>query len=384
MATHRLRAAVIGTGFMGRVHIEALRRLGFVDVAAVVGSGEQKARALADRFGVALAAGSERGAVDDPAIDVVHICTPNAGHFPMASAALDAGKHVLCEKPLAMTRVEAAELVASASAKALRNCTCYNLRYYPAVQQMRRMREAGDLGDILIVQGTYSQDWLLYETDWNWRVDSQQAGALRAMGDIGTHWCDMVEHVTGLAITAVCADLKTVHRSRTRPAQSSDTFASQRSASAGLVRVAVDTEDYGGVLLHLGDDVRGAFTVSQVSAGRKNRLNLEVYGTKASVAWNQEQPDELWIGHRDRANAVMLKDPALLAPAAGAYADLPGGHSEGYDDTFKQLFRRFYGAILNPAAPADYPQFADGLRQMRLLDAVLASHQCRGWVDVAT
>jgi predicted dehydrogenase len=381
MDTRRVRAAVIGTGFMGRVHLEALRRLGFVDVAAVVGSSERKARSLADAFGVAQANGSDRGVLDDPAIEAVHICTPNARHVATASAALDAGKHVLCEKPLAMTSAEAAALARSASAKALRNCTCYNLRYYPAVQQMRRMREAGDLGDILIVQGTYSQDWLLYDTDWNWRVDSQQAGALRAMGDIGTHWCDMMEHVTGLSITAVCADLKTVHRTRKRPAQSNDTFASQPSASGGWESLAVDTEDYGGLLLHLGD-ARGAFTVSQVSAGRKNRLNLEIYGTKASAAWNQERPDELWIGYRDRPNAVMIKDPALLAPAARAYADLPGGHSEGYDDTFKQLFRRFYGSILDPTVPADYPQFSDGFRQMRLLDAVLASHQRRGWVDV--
>ena len=286
MEARRPRAAVIGTGFMGRVHLEALRRLGFVEVVAVVGSSVQKARALADAFGIGRADASDRAVLDDPAVDAVHICTPNARHFAMASAALDAGKHVLCEKPLAMTSAEAAALGASASAKALRNCTCYNLRYYPAVQQIRRMREDGELGAILIAQGTYSQDWRLYDTDWNWRVESQQAGSHRAMGDIGSHWCDMVEHVTVLPLTSVCADLNTVHRTRKRPMRPSDTFSPQQPASGGSVDVAVDTEDYGAVLLHLGGRARGAFTVSHVLAGRKNRLSIEISGTRASAAWD--------------------------------------------------------------------------------------------------
>ncbi|HEX7795940.1 MAG TPA: Gfo/Idh/MocA family oxidoreductase [Vicinamibacterales bacterium] len=378
----RPRAVIVGTGFMGRVHLEALRRLGFVDVVAVVGTTVAKARALADAFGIDRATDDHLSCVTDPSIHAVHICTPNSRHFAIAAAALDAGRHVLCEKPLAMTSAEAARLMTRAAEQRLRNCTCHNLRFYPMVQQMRRMREAGELGEILIVQGTYSQDWLLFDTDWNWRVERQHAGPLRAMGDIGSHWCDMMEHVTGLRIRALCADLATFHETRKRPAAMSDTFTGKASGPREAVDAAVDTEDFGSVLLRVGERARGAFTVSQVSAGCKNRLSLEVFGTKASVAWNQERPDELWIGRRDQANEIVLKDPSLLAQSARSYSDLPGGHSEGYDDTFKQLFRRFYQSILDPGAVVDYPQFSDGLRQMQLLEATLASHERRGWVEL--
>jgi predicted dehydrogenase len=376
MESTRLRAAVVGTGFMGRTHLEAIRRLGFVDVAAVVGSSREKARTFADGSGIDLATDDYRAVVGDPAIHAVHICTPNAQHFAVASAALDRGKHVLCEKPLALTKAEAATLVALADAKAVRNATCYNLRYYPMVQQMRRMREAGQFGEILIAQGTYSQDWLLYETDWNWRVDATQAGSLRVLGDIGSHWCDMVEHVTGLQITSLCADLATFHKTRKRPGS--------RAKSRDAIDVTVDTEDFGAVMFRLGSRARGAFTASQVSAGRKNRLNIEIYGTKGSAAWDQERPDELWIGRRDGPSELLLKDPSLLMPGASAYADLPGGHSEGYADTFKQLFRRFYGSILDRSCAPEYPQFTDGLRQMRLLEAAQISHERRAWVDVGS
>jgi len=358
----RVRTAVVGTGFMARAHLEAIRRLDSVDVAAIIGRRADRARALAAEFGVERAETDYAALLNASDIQAIHICTPNAQHAPMASAALNAGKHVLCEKPLATTAADAAALVTLAAEKSLQNATCYNLRAYPMVQQMRRMREAGTLGDVLIVQGTYSQDWLLYATDWNWRVEADQGGALRAMGDIGSHWCDMVEHVTGLQMQALCADLTTFHATRNTR--------------------AVDTEDFGSVLFHLGDGARGAMTASQVSAGCKNQLRVEIYGTKASVAWNQERPDELWIGRRDGANQVLMKDPSLLIPEAAAYADYPGGHAEGYSDTFKQLFRRFYQSIRDPQGAHDYPRFADGLRQMHILDAALSSHRRRGWVDV--
>jgi len=368
---------------MGRVHLEAVRRLGFADVVAVVGSHVGKAQAMADAFGVPHASGDYRAVLRDVGVDVVHVCTPNVQHYAMAAAALDGGRHVICEKPLAMSSAEAIELVTRAAARRVRHATCYNLRYYPMVQQMRRLCESGELGDVLIGQGTYSQDWLLYDTDWNWRVDASEAGSLRAMGDIGSHWCDMVEHVTGLRITSLSADLTTFHKTRKRPLRSVETFAGKlQRASESYEDAAIDTEDFASLLFHLDDRARGALTVSQVSAGCKNRLSIEIYGSKASVAWNQERPDELWMGRRDGPNAVTVKDPALMTPAAATYADLPGGHSEGYDDTFKQLFRRFYQSVLDPSLPAEYPTFDDGLRQMRVLDAVRASHQRRGWVEV--
>ena len=370
---------------MGRVHVEAVRRLGFVDVVSIAGSHIDKAQAMADAFGVPHATGDYRTVLGDRDVDVVHVCTPNVQHYPMAAAALEAGKHVICEKPLAMTSGEAADLVSRAIVGRLRHATCYNLRYYPMVQQMRRICEAGELGDVLIAQGTYSQDCLLYDTDWNWRVDASEAGSLRAMGDIGTHWCDMVEHVTGLRIGSLSADLTTFHKARKRPMRSVETFAGKlQHAPESFEEMAIDTEDFAALLFHLGERGRGALTVSQVSAGCKNRLSIEIYGSKASAAWNQERPDELWLGRRDGPTGIALKDPALMSAAAASYADLPGGHSEEYDDTFKQLFRRFYQSVLDPSIVPEYPLFTDGLRQMRLLDAVRTSHEQRGWVDVVS
>src|SRR5580765_3550428 len=211
-----IKTAIFGTGFMGRVHLEAVRRVEAVQAAAIAGRNETAARKLGDAFSIPSVT-DYREVLRDPAIDAVHICTPNAQHFSMAKDALTAGKHVLCEKPLATSVEEGEELVSLAAKQGLRNCVCHNLRYYPMVQQMRRMREAGDLGEILVVQGTYSQDWLLHDTDWNWRIESDKNGPSRVMADIGSHWCDMVEHVTGQRLTAACADLQTFHPTRKRP-----------------------------------------------------------------------------------------------------------------------------------------------------------------------
>jgi predicted dehydrogenase len=376
-----IRTAIFGTGFMGRVHLEAVRRLEFVEAAAIAGRNAEAAQRLGAGFSVPKITNNYREILRDPAIDAVHICTPNAQHFPMAKDALNAGKHVICEKPLATSVDDGEELVALAAERGLRNCVCHNLRFYPMVQQMRAMRKAGDLGEILVVQGTYFQDWLLYDTDWNWRVDAKAGGPSRCMADIGSHWFDLAEHVTGLQVSSLCADLQTFHPTRKQPKQSVETFASKVLRPEDYIETAVDTEDFGAVIFRMGDRARGSVTASQVSAGRKNRFSIEVYGTRASVAWNQERPDELWVGHRDTANDIFIKDPSLLKPEARSYADLPGGHSEGYGDTFKQIFRRFYASIGAGGTP-EYPQFVDGLRQLTILDAVLKSHSTRAWVDV--
>ena len=376
------KVAIFGTGFMGRVHLDALRRQESVEVAAIAGSSVESARRLGEGFGIVVLSADYREILRDPAIDAVHICTPNALHFSMAKEALEAGKHVVCEKPLATSVREARELVALAAQKGLRNCVCHNLRYYPMVQQLRRMREAGELGEIFSVQGGYSQDWLLYDTDWNWRIDSQAGGASRCMADIGSHWFDMAEHVTGLRVTSLVADLQTFHATRKQPKHSVESFANKLLGPEDYIVTPVSTEDFGTVLFHMGARARGSVVASQVSAGRKNRLHIEVYGSKAGAAWDQERPNELWIGHRDTGNQIILKDPALLTPEARAYADLPGGHTEGYDDAFKQLFRRFYASIATPGLTPEYPQFADGLRQLVILDAELESHRTRGWIDV--
>jgi predicted dehydrogenase len=377
-----IRTAIIGTGFMGRVHLEAARRCEFVEVAAIAGRNTDAARRLGAGFSVPTIAADYRDLLRDPAIDAVHICTPNAQHFSMAKAVLQADKHVICEKPLATSVEEAEELVSLAAGQGLRNCVCHNLRYYPMVQQMRRMREAGDLGEILAVQGTYFQDWLLYDTDWNWRIDSKVSGPSRCMADIGSHCFDMAEHVTGMRVSSLCADLQTFHPTRKQPKHSVETFANKMLTADDYIETAVDTEDYGTVIFRMGERTRGCVTASQISAGRKNRLSIEVCGSKSSVAWNQERPDELWVGLRNSANQIFVKDPSLLKPEARSYADLPGGHSEGYDDTFKQVFRRFYASIAAPDAAPEYPEFVDGLRQLAILDSVIQSHRTRGWVDV--
>jgi predicted dehydrogenase len=376
-----IKTAIFGTGFMGRVHLEAVRRVESVEATAIAGRNADAARRLGDGFSIPTITTDYHEVLHDPKIDAVHICTPNAQHFSMAKDALSAGKHVLCEKPLATTVEEGEELVSLANRHAVRNCVCHNLRYYPMVQQMRRMCEAGDLGEILVIQGTYSQDWLLYDTDWNWRVDANAGGASRCMADIGSHWFDMAEHVTGSRVASVCADLQTFHPIRKQPKHSVETFANKLLGPEDYIETAVTTEDFGAVLFRMGARTRGCVTASQVSAGRKNRLSIEIYGTRSSVAWDQERPDELWAGHRDSGNQIFIKDPSLLKPAARAYADLPGGHSEGYDDTFKQVFRRFYASI-SSGGEAQYPQFADGLRQLKILNAVLKSHHARAWVDV--
>jgi predicted dehydrogenase len=375
----KIKVAVFGTGFMGRVHVEALRRLGTVDVVAIAGRTAESARKFASAHAIDSWTGDYKELLADSGIAAVHICSPNSLHFPMGKAALEANKHVLCEKPLASSVEQAVAMAALAKDRNLTNCTLYNIRSYPQVQNMRRMREAGDLGEIYAVQGTYSQDWLLYDTDWNWRIES---GPSRTFADIGTHWCDLVEHITGLRITSLCADLQTFHKTRKKPKGSVETFAGKTLRPIEYDEVAITTEDFGAMTFRMGQSTRGALTVSQISAGRKNRLFVEIFGSKASAAWNAEAPDELWIGHRNAPNEIIVKDPTLLRGQAKSYADLPGGHSEGYDDTFKQTFQRFYRTIADRKAPVEYPTFDDGIRQMRILEAVIESSKKRTWTKL--
>ncbi len=377
-----IKTALIGTGFVGRVHLEGIRRAGHVELYGIAEPQIEKARQLGQEFGAARVEADYRRMLEDKNVEAVHVCTPNALHFPIVKEALEAGKHVICEKPLSVSTEKAKELVDLAARTKRRNCTFHNLRYYPMVQHMRRMREAGELGEILVVQGTYSQDWLLYDTDYNWRIVTKDNGPSRCLADIGSHFCDMAEHVTGLRITSLCADVQTFHKTRKKPQGQVDAFAGKFLRPDEYEEIPIDTEDFGAVVFRMGERTRGAFTASQVSIGRKNRLNIEIYGTKAGLSWDQERPDELWIGQRNSPNQVIIKDPSLLQAGARSYADLPGGHSEGYDDTFKQVFRRFYASIDDPAMQPEYPQFVDGLRQLSLVEAELKSSAAHSWVDV--
>ncbi len=370
---------------MGWVHVEALRRIG-VPVLGIAGSSTDKARAAAARLELPRAYGSYQEVLDDHRVAVIHVCTPNRVHFEMTRDALLAGKHVMCEKPLAINSRQSAELVDLAARLPNQVAAVnYNIRFYPLCQEARQRIAAGDLGSLFHVAGSYVQDWLLLPTDYNWRVLAESGGSLRAVADIGTHWLDLASHITGLPVVAVCADLQTVHAERTRPQGEVATFAGGQSQAAGGAQVAIQTEDYGGILLELAGGVRGAVWVSQVTAGRKNSLRIEIAGQRQALAWESESPDELWIGHRDRANQRAGRDPGLLTELARGIADYPGGHVEGYADTFKQCFRTFYRCVRQPELLAGSPlaTIADGHREMQLCEAVLKSHRERRWVQLS-
>jgi predicted dehydrogenase len=375
--------AVAGTGFIGPVHVEGLRRAG-QNVVGILGSTPTKSRAAAETLGLATAYDSFDEVLSDGRVQAVHVATPNRLHFEMTARALRAGRHVVCEKPLAMNARESSELVRLAIDSGVAAAVAYNIRFYPLCLEARDRVTSGDAGSVLHVTGSYVQDWLLRKTDFNWRVLAADGGELRALADIGTHWLDLVQFMTDLRITALCADLATVHSTRLRPTGNVKTFAGKQDASAATTPVAIDTDDAGGVLLEFENGARGSVWVSQVTAGRKNCLRFEIAGSEEALAWNSEVPNELWIGKRDSANAVLLRDPALLSPAARAATSYPGGHNEGFPDTFKQLFRAFYGYIAagNLSAPPPFPTFADGHREIVLCEAILRSHRERRWVAI--
>jgi predicted dehydrogenase len=372
-------AAVVGTGFIGAVHVEALRRLG-VQVHGVVGSSRERAAQRSAQLGLPPAYESFEAMLADPRVDVVHITSPNHLHHEQARAVLAAAKHVVCEKPLAMTSAESADLLRLAEQSGRVHAVNFNVRFYPISQHVHGLIKAGGLGAIRLVTGHYHQDWLLLETDWNWRLDPKLGGELRAVADIGSHWMDLTTFLTGKRITAVMADLTTFVKTRQQPTGPVETFATARD----VITVAreMHTEDAAAILLRYEDGVRGALTVSQVSAGRKNSLVYEIDGASSAAAWNAERPDELWIGHRGRPNELLLRDPAILNDEGRRATGLPGGHAEGYGDTFKALYAAVYGAIAAGRPGDGYPTFADGHDSLLVCEAVARSSRERRWVEV--
>ena len=379
------RAAVIGTGFIGPVHVEGLRRAG-VEVAALIGSNPEKTRSACQRWGIAPDHESLESVLGDASIDAVHLTTPNQLHYPQVQAVLEAGKHVLCEKPLAVDSRQSAHLVELAQTAGVVAAVAYNIRFYPLCHEARARVQHGAVGEVFHVTGSYVQDWLLKATDFNWRVLAEEGGALRAVADIGTHWLDLVQFITGQKIVSVCADLQTVHPQRHRPVGDSQTFTGQATvAERGPGQsTKIQTEDAGAVLLRLANGARGVLWVSQTTAGRKNCLRFEIAGAEQTLAWNSESPNELWIGRRDAPNQSLIRDPSLLQKSAAQIADYPGGHNEGFPDTFKQLFRQFYQYIEigDLAAPTPFPTFSEGHQEILLCEAILQSHHQRGWVTV--
>ena len=375
-----LRAAVIGSGFVGRAHIEALRRLA-IPIQGVLGSTLARTQEACRSLGIVRAYESMEELASDRSVDVVHVCTPNHLHFPETEAALQAGKHVMCEKPLAMNTQETAALVHLAQKLGRVGAVTYNLRYYPLCQEAHALVQKGAIGEPRIAHGTYLQDWLLYPTDWNWRLDPELGGTMRAVADIGTHWMDLICWITGRNLTELCADLATVIPVRQRPKGPVETF--QKTADMATEPLRVTTDDYGSILLHFEGGLRGVLTVSQVSAGRKNRMWFEIDGSEGSLAWDQEQPNVLWIGSRKEANRWLIKDPSLMSPQARGYAAYPAGHAEGYPDTFVQLFRDLYGYIAagDFKAQRSFPTFETGHYEAQLCELIAVSARERRWVE---
>ncbi len=374
-------AAVIGGGFIGAAHLEALRRLN-VPVRGLLGRTHDAGQ-RAGELGVAHTYASLEDLLADPAVEVVHVASPNASHYPQVRQILQAGRHVVCEKPLATTSAESAVLAAEAQAAGVVAAVNFNLRFYPLNQHVRQLVADGGIGVPRLISGQYLQDWLLLDTDWNWRLDPEVGGELRAVADIGSHWLDLVAFLSGDPISQVLADLATFVPVRRRPTGPVQTFA--RGDAGATVDVEVRSEDAATILVRFASGARGAVTVSQLSPGRKNSLRYEIDGSTAAVAWDSERPDELWLGRRDAPNEILLRNPALMNRAGAAAAFMPGGHVEGFADTFKAAFAAIYADIAAgaPSASPAYATFADGHDEMLVNDAVAASARSGTWVAVA-
>ena len=380
-AINELNAAVVGSGFIAAVHIDSIRRLG-VNIAGIVGSSAERAKEKARQFGIRHAYDSYDDMLADPAVDVVHITSPNDDHPAQAEAALRAGKHVICEKPLALTSVQTDRLRKVAAQTGRVAAVNFNIRFYPQVHEMRSRVLDGSTGAPFLVTGSYMQDWLLYDTDWNWRVDGDRGGDLRVVGDIGSHWFDLASFVTGQPIIEVMAELPTFIPTRKMPIGPVETFSN--TGGGATTDVTIRSEDAALIIVRFRDGARGVVTASQVSAGHKNGIMLEINGASSSVAWRGERPDELWIGHRSRPNEILMRDPSLLSTEAAAIATLPGGHGEGFENGFKAMYRAVYTDIA-AGAPSNNPAYAtfeDGHEEALIVEAVAESARTGHWCAV--
>jgi predicted dehydrogenase len=378
---NRYRAAMIGGGFIGPVHAEALRRIG-VEVVGLLDLTPELARASASRIGVTKVYNDLDELLKDDAVNVVHVASPNHAHYEQARRVIEAGKHVVCEKPLANTSKETAVLRDLSKARPKQAAAVnYNIRFYPFSHEMRDRVQKGDIGRVLSVVGSYTQDWLLYPEDYNWRVEPDGATNLRAVADIGTHWMDLAQFVVGQPISAVMADLATFHKERYKPLGKAETFGGS-GGRANTQAVPITTDDYGAILLRMGDEVRGLYHVHQCTAGRKNRLYLEIAGTEGSLVWDSEMPDRLWVGRRKTFSNLIQRDPSSLCPEAAAISHYPGGHAEGFPDAFKQLALSVYRWIdAGGKDKPNFPTFDEGHHEVVLCEAIAKSAKDKAWVE---
>jgi predicted dehydrogenase len=378
----KLRTAIIGMGYIGASHIDAVRRIAECELYAVADANSELARKKAELYGVPRCYDSVEALLADPDIEVVHNCTPNNLHTAVNKAVISSGRHLLSEKPLALNYHEAEELLEHSRKNPVsRAAVNFNYRMNPMVQEMRRRIAKGAAGEVLAVSGFYLQDWLLYDTDYSWRLEPEIAGPSCCIADIGSHWMDMVQHVTGLTITEVMADLRTVYPRRKKPLTQTETFSTNSGKAYELVDVR--NEDYGSVLFHLSNGAAGAFTVSEVSAGHGCYFQVEIDGSKTSLMWNQEQNDRLWIGRRNAENSLFIRDPACVSPEVLEHTNLAKGHPEGWNDAFTGNIRSFYRHITGGGkAKADFATLEEAARIVKLTEACVESHRRRSWVSV--
>lgn len=377
----KFRTGVVGTGFVGIAHIEALRRLGNVDVVAIADSNGAKEKAEA--LGIERYFSSYKEMIDCCGLDAVHICTPNNTHCEMVLYAFDHGVNVICEKPLSLTVEEAQLMLASSREKNLVGAVNYHNRFYPMTHHMRQMIAKGSIGDVVSVHGGYLQDWLMYDTDFNWRLLTEESGKTRAVGDIGSHWLDLGQYVTGMRITEVFAEFKTVHPVRKMPAKPIETFTVTKLTPGDYRDIMMSTEDLAVILCRFENGAIGSAFISQVHAGKKNRITMNVAGLKKSLEWNFERGEELIVGYREKANEVMIKSKDLVEPLTGTLISYPAGHTEGFPDAFKHAFSQIYSYIGDRNKPADFARFEDGLYEMKLCDCIYESAHSGKWVKVS-
>jgi predicted dehydrogenase len=382
----KLRVGIAGFGFIGPHHLDAIQRTGLGVVTAIATSNESSARRKAEQYGVAKGYGDWRDMVADPDIDVIDVATPTDLHRPIALAAIAAGKHVIVDKPMALTSEEASEMLAAARSAGVVHAITFNIRYNVMLQQARSVIAMEDFGAVRYVHGHYLQEWLLEESDFNWRIQPEYGGELAMVADAGAHWYDLAQHLTGQRIVRVLADLASFIPVRQRPSAAVEAFAA--SSDGDTTDFEMNVPDLGTLICEFENGARGLFSTSALCAGHKNDLSIEVCGARSSVRWQQERPNELWIGHRDQPNQTLLKDPPLLSPEASPYALLPGGHNEAWPDAFRNLMRNILGFIADGKDPAEadelsFPTFATGLNIARIVDGIAASARSGGqWTTI--
>jgi len=376
----KFRTGVVGVGFIGAVHIEQLRRLGNVEVVAITDNTDPQAHA--DAMCVPRGYASYQQMIDNEHLDCVHICTPNNTHYEIAMYALAHGVNVVCEKPMTVTAAQAREMRDFAAARGLVSAMNFNCRFYPMAYQMHEMVKSGEVGEIYTIHGAYLQDWLYFDTDYSWRLEPEASGASRAFADIGSHWLDLAEFVTGCRVTEVMADFATFHKTRKKPLKPIATYSGMALRPDDYAEVPITTEDWATVLFHMDNGAHASCNISQVFAGRKNQMTLSVGGSKCALHWDSENSNALWVGRREMRNGEFVKDPSILADGTKKVISYPGGHVEGFPDTFKQNFKQIYARIGGETGALDYATFDAGLREMQLCEAVVQSARENRWVSV--